>query len=313
MGIRQPLDPDMKTKIHLALLILLVPLLPLKVGAQELTPLIPMGNLSAFPTIVQAGTHPTLTWEVTLPERVTDVVTIHGAGTVVPNRDLIVDIRVIGVPVKNITTDSNGNVTEWNWAPTEARMSYNGGSYDQIFYNIHENVNPNYIAALGDVTAGSTLNFGGRHVTDSGNWGPFQSSTNSLYNVVALKDGDAIPTATPILEHPNLQDFLLPYLDTEGRVNLGARDVLVLVELTETNSNNLGFDLQDLALLLTFYDQATSGDAGSETSTEPGIKTNNGHGNNADGVDSSNPGNAPFTDTDPTNDDEVIRRGRRIK
>ena len=34
---------------------------------------------------------------------------------------------------------------------------------------------------------------------------------------------------------------------------------------------------------------------------------------NADGVDSSNPGNAPFTDTDPDIDDEVKRRGRRIK
>ncbi len=26
------------------------------------TPLIPSGNLSAFPAIVHAGTHPTLTW-----------------------------------------------------------------------------------------------------------------------------------------------------------------------------------------------------------------------------------------------------------
>jgi len=33
--------------------------------------------------------------------------------------------------------------------------------------------------------------------------------------------------------------------------------------------------------------------------------TNNGHGNNDDGVDSSNPGNAPFNDTDPTYDDET--------
>jgi hypothetical protein len=35
-------------------------------------------------------------------------------------------------------------------------------------------------------------------------------------------------------------------------------------------------------------------------------KTNNGHGNNIDGIDSSNPGNAPFInlDTDPQIDDE---------
>ncbi|NNM31315.1 MAG: hypothetical protein HKO57_17515 [Akkermansiaceae bacterium] len=36
-------------------------------------------------------------------------------------------------------------------------------------------------------------------------------------------------------------------------------------------------------------------------------KNNNGHGNNIDGVDSSNPGNAGFVDSDPTVDDESKR------
>ncbi len=36
---------------------------------------------------------------------------------------------------------------------------------------------------------------------------------------------------------------------------------------------------------------------------------NNGHGNNQDGVDSSNPGNAPFQDSDPSVDDEMGVRG----
>lgn len=296
----------------LGLTFALIPL-PSISRAQDLTPIIPMGSLSAFPTIVQAGTHPTLTWDITLPERVSDVVTIQGAGTIVPNRDLIMDVRVIGAPVKIVSTDAEGNVTDWQWAPTEARCSYNGGSYNQIFYNVHTNVNPNYIAALGDVAAGSTINFGGRFVTESGSWSPLQTSTNSIHNVVALQNGDTPPTATPLLENPNLQGFLLPYLDEEGKVTLGARDVLVLIELTDTNASDAGFDLQDLALLLTFYDQATNEGAGSETTTEPGVKSNNGHGNNADGVDSSNPGNAPFTDTDPDFDDEVKRRGRRIK
>ena len=66
-------------------------------------------------------------------------------------------------------------------------------------------------------------------------------------------------------------------------------DVIVFMELTHTDaqSSNQGYDLQDMVLLVTFR-----------------AKNNNGHGNNADGVDSSNPGNAPFTDSDPTVDDE---------
>jgi hypothetical protein len=45
-----------------------------------------------------------------------------------------------------------------------------------------------------------------------------------------------------------------------------------------------------------------SAEGGSTTTGE--YKNNNGHGNNIDGVDSSNPGNAPFVDSDPTVDDE---------
>lgn len=280
--------------------------------AQQLTPIIPMGNISAFPTIVQAGTHPTLTWDITLPERVSDVVTIQGGGTIIPNRDLIMDVRVIGAPVKLVETDAEGNVSDWQWAPTQAQLSYDGYGYGQIFYNIQSNVNPNFIAAYGEVSEGAPINIGGRYVNEDGSWSPFQSSTSSIYNVIALQDGDTPPTSTPILELPTLQPYLLPYLDENGKVTLGARDVLVLIELTHTDRNDPGFDLQDLALIITFYDK-TSNDTGTVPDGSIDVKSNNGHGNNADGVDSSNPGKAPFTDTDPNTDDEITRRGRRVK
>jgi hypothetical protein len=64
----------MKNRTLPLVLILATWLLPMAMQAQtNQTPLIPSGNLSAFPTIVQAGTHPTLTWNVTLPESVDDV------------------------------------------------------------------------------------------------------------------------------------------------------------------------------------------------------------------------------------------------
>ena len=48
---------------------------------QTNAPVMPVGTLSAFPTIVQAGTHPQLTWNVTLPAAVLDVVTSTSPGT----------------------------------------------------------------------------------------------------------------------------------------------------------------------------------------------------------------------------------------
>jgi hypothetical protein len=47
-----------------------------------------------------------------------------------------------------------------------------------------------------------------------------------------------------------------------------------MMELAETNKSNANFDYQDMVLLVTFG------------TGHP----NNGHGNNLDGVDSSNPG-----------------------
>jgi hypothetical protein len=65
------------------------------------------------------------------------------------------------------------------------------------------------------------------------------------------------------------------------------------MELTHTNSqqSDPGYDLQDMVLLVTFKSKT---------------QINNGHGNNLDGIDSSNPGSAPFInlDTDPEIDDE---------
>src|SRR5690606_17692699 len=89
---------------------------------EELTPLIPSGNLSAFPTMVQTGTHPTLTWDITLPEGISDIISIEGPGTVIPNRCMIMDVRILGASVKKVWTNPQGKVTKWEWVPTEAQM-----------------------------------------------------------------------------------------------------------------------------------------------------------------------------------------------
>lgn len=52
-------------------------------------------------------------------------------------------------------------------------------------------------------------------------------------------------------------------------------------------------------------DEADSDGNGNGNSGNGGPGNNNGHGNNEDGVDSSNPGNAPFDDSDPNVDDEA--------
>lgn len=313
----------------LTLIILVAGALQIGFAQEDQVPAFPVGSLSAFPTIVQAGTHPTLTWDVTVPETIEEVIVIEPPGTIRPKRCLVMDVRVLGASVKRTWVNRSGQVTRWEWVPTQAALSYNGSSYDRIFFDTHDEVLPNYIVHSQIVAQNSTINFGAKYVLSNGSWSNMYTSTNSAYNVVALKNGDTPPTTTPLYQQPTIESFILPYLDEAGNISLGARDVIYLMELTHTDRNHGGFDLQDMALLVSFYDEVQADgtviDCSTQEDDEGTIKGdtnkgktkkgqgNKGHGNNWDGVDSSNPGNSKEgEDTDLAVDDEK-QRGRRKK
>lgn len=248
-----PDQPQADMKTRYLILVVLLAMLTFPLRAQQNTPVMPVGNLSAFPTIVQAGTHPTLTWDITIPESVLEWVNITPPGTISPQSAMTMDVRVLGASVKAVWTNSQGQVTSWQWVPTEALISYNGSSYSRIFYNTHNNVNPSHIVHNRTVAANSTINFGGRFFWNN-QWSNMFTSTNSQHNVVALINGAIPPTTTPLYEQPSIESFLLPYLDSEGKIKLGPRDVIYLIELTHTDRNHGGFDLQDLAVLVSFQE-----------------------------------------------------------
>lgn len=259
-------------------------------GNSNRIPAIPVGWLTAFPTVVQTGTKPTLTWSITYPSIVEDYIDIVPPATVVPTEELDCEVRVLGSGV----TVSGGGISGFNWVPSEATLSFNGGSYNRIFYGTNLNVNPNQVVwSRKKVKKNETLRFGGRYRYNN-SWGPTRTSSGGTQHVRTLVNGDYPPDAVPTDDVPSLEDFIKPYLDNNGRVKIGPMDVIVFMELTHSDNqqNDPGYDMQDMVLLVTF------------TSNRP--KNNNGHGNNVDGVDSSNPGNAPFMqyDSDPNVDDE---------
>jgi hypothetical protein len=180
--------------------------------------------------------------------------------------------------------------SSYSFVPTQGQISYDGGSYTQIFYGTNNDVRPSLsVYSKTNIPKGKKFRFGGRYKYNN-NWGPYFNSQSGTNNVRTLVNGDVPPTTYPLHTAPTLESFIKPYLDPGGKVKIGPMDVIVFMELTHYDSqiNDQGYDLQDLVLLVTFK-----------------TKNNNGHGNNVDGVDSSNPGNAPFTDSDPTVDDEI--------
>lgn len=245
-------------------------------------PVIPVGTLSAYPTIVRTGTHPTLTWSLMHPSKVLGSLSGNGngngnnngtetaavvnpPGTLITSTDLFVTVQIIGT---GPTSCGNSNSTP---PATDLRVSFNGEAYKQLFYGTQAAVNSSQRLYVKKMKKGDTLNLGGRHVIGSG-WSPFYTTRSANLQVVSLANGDLLPVTG---NNTNaVASYLKPYLDASNRVKIGPMSVLVVMELGQTNHSQPCFDYNDQVVLVTF------------SRNHP----NNGHGNNLDGVDSSNPG-----------------------
>ncbi len=249
----------------------------------KLTPPEPTGWLTAFPTAVRTGTNPQLTWSITYPSRVENYVAIQAPATIQLTSMMDVEIRVVGA---GVTTGGSDGSNE-NWVPTQALLSLNGGTYTSIFSGNSTDVHPDSLVWARRLDKDSVLRFGGRYYLNQ--WSQAYNSDSGGNNIRALVDGDYPPTAYALHSSPVLKSYMKPYLDGEGRINIGPLDVLVMMELTQPDSNldSPFYTLQDMVLLVT---------------CRP--KGNNGHGNNVDGVDSSNPGKSKPVDPSGTVDDE---------
>lgn len=238
-------------------------------NAAALIPAQPAGALSAYPTKVQAGAFPSLTWNILHPSSVGDVAVINPPGTIIiTKQNTFVSIQPVGTG----TTDGTSDVPA-SQKFNEARLSVNGGSYQQLFYGQTGDVTPQYSLYIKKHDKNDTIDLGGRYVKGN-NWSDFYTTRSSNMQVVTLKNGDALPTTFPLHSSPQLAGYLGPYLDASGKVKVGPMSLLVLMELGTTDRNSLAYDYQDMILLVTLATR----------------HPNNGHGNNLDGVDVSNPG-----------------------
>jgi hypothetical protein len=227
--------------------------------ADSTNPSIPVGSLVAFPTVVQTGTKPTLTWSITYPSKVEDVVTItptttttggssSTSSTVTPKVNLIADIRVLGAGVT--TQDSQGHIV---YIRTVGQIRYNGAtSWTTIFdgKNTDTIVQQQSIIKTINVTANQSMYFAGKYYYNNA-WGPFYTSISGD-NVRTLLNGSACPTNMPDYNAPSLESFIKPYLDASKKVKIGPMDMIVFMELTHTDKSNVGYDVQDLVFLVTF-------------------------------------------------------------
>lgn len=253
-------------------------------------PAAPTGTISG-PDIVKVGIKPDLTWNILYPSNLAGTnppAFVNPPGTLVANTTVYATVQIVGTGITacSATRDSLAHFAD-------VRVSLNRSGYKQIFYGTQTDVNPSKQLYIKKLTANQTLDFGASYVIN-GALTPFYTSLSSNMQVVSLVNGATIPTTFPLYQSSNLKSYLKPYLNSTGTVKIGPLSVLVLMELGTKDRSATCFDTQDVVLLVTV------------STNHP----NNGHGNNLDGVDSSNPGRGnggPNGLVDPSGgvDDEI--------
>jgi hypothetical protein len=207
-----------------------------------------VGYLSAYPTVVRTGTYPTLNWNITYPSLVEDYVDRDEDGTLRPKRNIYMDVRILGASYQ-IGTYSNGTP---KWGTVESYVRADGASsFTRFFQGVQTQISPTKIYYTKLCRAGYPIDFRSR-CNNGSSWLSYRSTESLTANVVALVNGERPPTTVPAFQQNNIEDFLRPYLDAQGKLKIGPMDVVYLFELGQTNPSASGFDLQDLVLLVTF-------------------------------------------------------------
>jgi hypothetical protein len=211
--------------------------------AQSANPSVPTGTLSASPTQVQAGTYPVLTWNITHPNTVIDIIDIAPDGTITPKENLYMDIRILGASYQ---------ISSYQYGTVESYVKADGAtSFTRFFQGTQNQINPATIRHTQYVRNARPIDFRSRCHNGDG-WLSYRSTESLTPNVVALTNGETPPNTVPAFQQGEIESFLQPYLNSQGKVNIGPLDVIFLIELGQTNPSVSGFDLQDLVLLVTF-------------------------------------------------------------
>jgi hypothetical protein len=246
---------------------------------------VPRGTLTVDRDLLRVGTRSQLNWQIEYPAPVTSVIEIITPNIIKPKKDLRMRVRVLGASFQQAKSNNghgnnadgvdssnpgkggggpNGAIDLSNgvddelkgissvFLPVEVMWSKNSASWSRIFYGYQTGVNPSAVILDTTVKNNDTINFGGRGWRD-GAWLPLYHTAAATKNLVMLKNGDRVPSTVPALNGTAIESFLKPYMDTSTKkVKIGDRDLILLMELGQTNPSNSGFDLQDLVVLVTF-------------------------------------------------------------
>ncbi|MGJ8723090.1 MAG: hypothetical protein ACSHYB_00920 [Roseibacillus sp.] len=216
---------------------------------------IPSGNISADAKLVLANNvYPKLDWNITYPSDITTIVTVTPPGGIVPKTDLTLHVRCLAADVQERREYWNG----WKWVVSYRYISVTGygrknsNNWRLLFDNTQPYVNPSTIVWNEELEEGDEIKFASKANYSGGKW--YYSGEGSS-NVLVLKNGDYPPSYATWDTQSTLGTHIAPYLDENGAVDIGPRDLIVAFELTHSmSSQGSSGDMQDMIYLLTFQE-----------------------------------------------------------
>ena len=199
---------------------------------------VPTGELNVNLTMVRQGVAPALNWKIHFPTKVTDVVDIPPTDEIIPKTKLRVKMSMVGVGL----TDQYG--TQY---PAKNHIKFGSSGWQHLFTGRGRDVRPSEVLVDRIVQPGEALRFAAR-VDVSGY--PYYYNQNA--NITVLKNGDTAPNVAAGYDHQTpVASYLRPYVKN-GKIAIGPMDVLYVSELTHSDPNQSGYDMQDSIVLIQF-------------------------------------------------------------
>jgi hypothetical protein len=233
------------------------------------TEIIPRGTLNVESTLVRVGSQSQLSWEVLYPPEIkkdpittseelkmrvrvlgSKVRTNRGHGNNVDGMDVSNTGNKQGIDLSGSIDDEKSG-TSFGEMPVEVVWSKNRSAWSRIFYGSYSTIVPTEIVLDTVIAKSDIVDFGSRGYLHD--WLPLYCTSTSCHNLIVLKNGEPTPPQIASKQYGQIAGFMKPYLSTDAQtVRIGVNELLILVELDQTEPLAVGFDYQDLGLLVTF-------------------------------------------------------------
>lgn len=236
-------------------------------------PYTPVGRLHVSRKMVRTGTKPLLSWEIQYPRATPDIIIPKTGGGITPKVPVLMQIRVAGknnnghgnnedgVDSSNLGQGKggpNGGVDESDGFDDEKKASRllvrNGAAAWTDLLNEDFTTQDGNTLYSEVIKPGDLIDFAVEVTTASGESGVVQWTQTNNFLVTGLINGDQFPMPNPSTE---ISPLLSPYVNDEGAVVLGPREMLCAFELDTTDPASEDYDLQDLVVIITFDDVPT--------------------------------------------------------